>query len=114
MQKNITVTPAEGTWVIRAGGAVIGESSDALELVEGDQPFVIYFPRSDVAMAFLEKNDHTTTSPDKGEARYFDIMSKSKTYRNAVWSYESPSDEVARIKDHLAFVVQDGVTVEQV
>lgn len=114
MQKNITVTPAEGTWVVRAGGAVIGESNDALELVEGDLPFVIYFPRADIAMAFLDESDHRTTCPHKGEARYFDIMSKSKTYRNAVWSYESPSEDVARIKDHLAFVVQDGVTVEQV
>jgi uncharacterized protein (DUF427 family) len=41
-------------------------------------------------------------------------MSKSKTYENAVWSYEDPKDDVTGIKDHLAFVVQDGVTVEQV
>lgn len=114
MDKYITVTPAEGTWVVRAGGAVIGESSDALELVEGDLPFVIYFPRSDIAMAFLEANSHRTTCPHKGEARYFDIMSKSKTYKNAVWSYENPKPDVARIKDHLAFVVQEGVTVEQI
>lgn len=114
MQKQITVTPAEGTWVVRAGGAVIGESSDALEVVEGDLPFVIYFPRSDIAMAFLEASAHRTTCPNKGEASHFDIMSKSKTYRNAVWSYENPKPGFERIKDHLAFDVQEGVTVEQI
>ena len=114
MQKHIRVRPADGTWVVRAGGAVIAESGNALELTEGDMPFVIYFPRSDVAMAFLDKSDHSTTCPHKGTASYFDIVSKSMTYSNAVWSYEDPKDEVAEIKDHLAFWVQDGVTVERV
>ncbi|MFW2542565.1 DUF427 domain-containing protein [Primorskyibacter sp. 2E107] len=110
----ITITPAEGTWVVRAGGAVIGESTRALELTEGDMPYVIYFPRADIAMAFLDATDHKTTCPFKGEASYYSIMSKSKTYENAVWSYESPNDAVAAIKDHLAFYAQEGVTVEQV
>lgn len=114
MQKHITVTPASGTWTVRAGGAVIAESSNALELAEGDLPFVIYFPREDVAMAFLDASDHKTTCPHKGTASYFSIMSKSATYENAVWSYEDPKDDVAAIKNHLAFAVQDGVTVEQV
>ncbi|MFZ7089536.1 DUF427 domain-containing protein [Primorskyibacter sp. 2E233] len=111
---NITITPAEGTWVVRAGGAVIGESSRALELSEGEMPFVIYFPREDIAMAFLDATDHKTSCPHKGQASYFSIMSKSKTYENAVWSYESPKEAVAAIKDHLAFYVQDGVAVERV
>lgn len=114
MQKHITIRPAEGTWVVRAGGAVIAESRNALELTEGDMPFDIYFPRSDVAMAFLDASDHSTTCTHKGDASYFDIVSKSMTYTNAVWSYEDPKPEVADIKDHLAFYVQDGVTVERV
>ena len=114
MQKHITITPATGIWTVRAGGAVIAESSKAFELAEGDLPFVIYFPRDDVAMAFLDASDHTSVCPHKGTANYFDIMSKSKTYKNAVWSYETPNEDVAQIKGHLAFVVQEGVTVEQV
>jgi len=114
MQKYITVTPAPGTWTVRAGGAVIAESGNALELSEGDMPFVIYFPRSDVAMAFIDESEHTTTCPHKGTASYFNIMSKSATYENAVWSYEDPKDDVAQIKGYLAFAVQDGIAVEQV
>ncbi|CUH76134.1 DUF427 domain-containing protein [Tropicibacter naphthalenivorans] len=114
MTKNITITPATGTWVVRAGGAVLGESSNALELHEGDLPMVIYFPRDDLGMAFLDKTDHSTTCPHKGAASYFSIMSKSTTYENAAWSYEDPKDDVAQIKGMIAFEVQDGVAVEQV
>ncbi len=110
----ITITPAEGTWIVRAGGAVLGESSRAFELVEGDYPSVIYFPREDIGMAFLEATDHKTTCPFKGEASYFSIMSKSKTYENAVWSYEAPIDDVAKIAGYLAFQIQEGVAIEQI
>jgi uncharacterized protein (DUF427 family) len=40
-------------------------------------------------------------------------MSKSRTYDNAVWTYENPVAAAANIKDYLAFTVQDGVAVEQ-
>ena len=110
----ITITRAEGTWVVRAGGAVLGESNDALELTEGEYPFVIYFPRDDIAMAFLDRTDLRTSCPHKGEASYFSIVTKSRTLKNAAWSYEDPKDEVARIKGHIAFHASDEVTVERV
>lgn len=113
MASDITITRAEGTWVVRAGGAVLGESADALELTEGDMPPVIYFPRDDIAMAFLDATDHSTHCPHKGDASYFSIVTKSRTLENAAWSYENPKDDVARIKDHLAFYTSDAVAVEQ-
>ena len=114
MAPKITITAAPGTWVVRAGGAVLGESKNALELVEGDYPPVIYFPREDIATVFLEPTDHSTTCPWKGEASYFSIVTKSTTLENAVWSYEDPREDVARIKGHLAFYVSDKVAVERV
>ncbi|WP_375173581.1 DUF427 domain-containing protein [Pseudooceanicola sp.] len=111
---DITIRKAEGTWTVRAGGAVLGESRDALELIEGDYPAVIYFPRGDIAMAFLDRTDHSSHCPKKGDASYFSIVTKSTTLENAAWSYEEPSENVARIKDHLAFYATDFVTVERV
>ncbi len=113
MAEHITIRKAAGTWVVRAGGAVLGESTNALELTEGDYPPVIYFPREDVAMAFLDKTDHATTCPWKGEASHYSIITKSTTLRNAVWSYEDPKAGMERIKGHLAFY-PDKATVEQV
>lgn len=113
MADHIKVRPATGTWVVRAAGAVIGESTNALELVEGDYPPVIYFPRADVAMAFLEPTDLSSECPYKGEASYFTIEAKSGPIPNAAWSYENPTEAVAAIKDHLAFF-SEKVAVEQV
>ena len=113
MTPYITIRKAPGTWTVRAGGAVLGESSNALELTEGDYPSVIYFPREDIAMAFLDESDHTSHCPHKGDASYFSIVTKSTTLKNAVWSYENPKEGVERIKDHLAFYVSDTLAVEQ-
>lgn len=114
MTSKITIRKADGTWSVRAGGAVLGESSDALELSEGDFPSVIYFPRGDIAMAFLDSTDKTTHCPHKGDASYFSVVTKSTTLENVAWSYEDPSEDAARIKDHLAFYTDGQVTVEQI
>lgn len=111
---DIKIRKAEGTWVVRAGGAVLAESKDALELSENGHPDVIYFPRGDIAMAFLDESDQRTTCPHKGEARYYSIVTKSQTLENAAWSYDAPKDDVARIRDHLAFYPSEKVAVERV
>ncbi|QQA41829.1 DUF427 domain-containing protein [Pelagovum pacificum] len=113
MADHIKITPAEGTWVVRAGGAVLGESERALELAEGDYAPVIYFPRDDIAMAFLDKTDSTSTCPWKGDATYYSIVVKSGTIADAAWSYESPIDEVGEIAGYIAFY-PDKAAVEQV
>ena len=113
MAADITIREADGTWVVRAGGAVLGESTRALRLEEDGYDPVIYFPRGDVAMAFLDASDTRTHCPHKGDASYFSIQTKSLTLADAAWSYEDPKSEVAEIAGHIAFGAE-GVTVEQV
>ncbi len=110
----ITIKEADGTWTVRAGGAVIGESRNALELNEEGHAPVIYFPRGDIATAFLDPSAHSSVCPAKGTANYFSIVTKSRTIENAAWCYEEPNPEVDRIKGHLAFHTGDLVTVERV
>lgn len=114
MMTRITIRKAQGTWTVRAGGAILGESRNALELTEGDYPFVIYFPREDIAMAFLDPSDKHSHCPYKGDARYYSISTKSQTLENAAWSYEAPKEVAAAIKDHIAFYASDNVTVERI
>ncbi len=109
---DMTIRKAKGTWVVRAGGAVLGESSDALELTEGDLPPVIYFPRTDVGMAFLDASDKTSYVPNKGDKQFFSIVTKSTTLEDAAWSYDDPKPAVADIAGYLAFY-SDGVAVEK-
>ncbi len=110
----INIRKAAGTWTVRAGGAVLAETKNALSLSEGTMDEVIYFPRDDIAMAFLDECDHSTHCPHKGDAGYFSIVTKSKTIENAAWSYETPVNTLGQIKDHLAFYSSDDVTVERV
>ncbi|MEM9342538.1 MAG: DUF427 domain-containing protein [Pseudomonadota bacterium] len=114
MADHITIRPTTGVWSVRAGGAVIGESRGALELSEGSYPPVIYFPRGDLAMAFLEKSDKVTTCPHKGQATHYSIVTKSTVLTDAAWSYEDPKDGVAEITGHVAFYPLDTVTVEEI
>ena len=114
MADHIKIRKAPGTWVVRSGGAVLGESTNALELSEGDYAPVIYFPRDDIAMALLDKTDKVTHCPHKGDATHYSIVNLSSVTENAVWSYEDPLSDMAEIKGYLAFYPVDSVKVEQV
>lgn len=113
MADHIKIRPAGGTWVVRAGGAVLGESDNALELIEGDLAPVIYIPREDIAMAFLEPSETVSHCPYKGDAKYYSIVAKSGPIEDAAWSYEAPKDGVEQIAGYLAFYTSK-VAVEQV
>ena len=113
MSNTIRVRKADGTWAVRAAGAVIAESSNALELMEDGFEGVIYFPRKDIAMAVLDANDHRTTCPQKGEASYFDVVGTNRAVEKAGWSYETPVENLAEIAGHIAFYQGEYVKVEQ-
>lgn len=113
MSDAIRITPAPGTWVVRASGAVLGESRNALEMTEGGYPPVIYFPRADIATAFLDRTATTTYCPHKGTASHYSIIGKSRSIADAAWSYEAPKPGMERIAGHLAFY-PGKATVERV
>lgn len=110
---HIRIYPAKGTWVVRAGGAVLGETRAALELLEGGHAPVIYVPRADVAMAFLDRSDTVSTCPYKGQATHYSIVTKSTVLKDAAWSYEAPVSGLEPISGYLAFY-PDRVTLERV
>lgn len=99
----ITVEPAPVRVVVRAVGQVLADSTEALALHEADYPVTYYVPRADVDLAALERTDHGTHCPYKGDAAYFSVPGLGERGVNAVWSYESPYPAVAPIRDHLAF-----------
>jgi len=89
--------------VVRLGGKVIADTRSALLLREANYPGVNYIPREDADMSLLERTDHATYCPYKGDCSYFSIPLGGERSRNAVWSYESPYGAVARIRHYLAF-----------
>ena len=100
---HIAITRNPGRVVVKLGGKTIADTTDALTLQEAAYPAVQYIPRKDVDMALLQRSDHQTYCPYKGEASYFSIPLSGERSVNAIWTYESPYPAVASIKDHLAF-----------
>ena len=99
----ITVTTNPKRVVVTVGGKIVADTRAALTLREASYPPVQYIPRGDVDMALLERTDHASYCPYKGEASYFSIPSGGERSVNAIWTYEAAYPSVAQINDHLAF-----------
>ena len=89
--------------VVKVGGKIIADTSAALTLREASYPPVQYIPRRDVDMAALARSEHTTYCPYKGDASYYSIPAGGGRSLNAVWTYETPFEAMAQIKDYVAF-----------
>ena len=100
---SITIVPNPNRVVVRLGREIIADSTRALAMRYPGVPDVQYIPREDVDMSKLTPTTHATYCQYKGDASYWSIRSGSRSADNAVWSYESPYEQVAPIKGHLAF-----------
>lgn len=96
----ITTKPAGLRVRVKVGGEVIADTRDAIRLEESAHPVVYYIPRKDVKMERLVRSKHQTVCPFKGTASYYSLANGAE---NAVWTYETPYDEVSVIKERLAF-----------
>jgi len=89
--------------VVSVAGRVVADSRNALTLREADYPPVQYIPAKDVDFSQLERTNHATYCPFKGDCSYYSIPAGGKKSVNAVWSYENPFPAVGQIKDRIAF-----------
>lgn len=99
----ITIEKSASHVTVIVAGKTIADTRDALALQEASYPVVYYIPRKDVDMAALERTQHLTYCPYKGDASYYSIPSGGERATNAVWTYEQPHDAVAEIREYLAF-----------
>lgn len=99
----ITVEPAQARVVVTVAGRVIADTQKALVLREASYPAVYYIPRTDTEMSLLERTNHATYCPYKGDCAYYSIPLGGERTVNSVWTYESPYAAVKEIAQHLAF-----------
>lgn len=109
----ITISKCALTVVVRKGSLHIAETKGALTLAEASYPPVLYLPRADVDMSLLQRSEHTTHCPYKGEASYYSIPALGEAGLNSVWTYETPFEAVGEIAGYLAFY-PDRVSIELV
>ncbi len=86
-------------------GAVLAESDD-FETVEG----TVYFPQESLNKEYFRESTKTSVCPWKGTASYWTVVVDGAENADAAWSYRTPKEAAASIKDHIAF--WRGVTVE--
>ncbi|MGZ5786084.1 MAG: DUF427 domain-containing protein [Ramlibacter sp.] len=99
----IAVQATSAHVVVMVAGRVIADSRSALVMREGTYPPVYYIPRKDVDMTLLQRTDHASYCPYKGDCSYYSIPVGGERLINAVWTYESPYPAVEVIREHVAF-----------
>ncbi|HVL71092.1 MAG TPA: DUF427 domain-containing protein [Beijerinckiaceae bacterium] len=99
----IALEPAGKRVRVVLGGVIVAETTRALTLKEAALAPVHYIPREDVAMDLLDRSDHASHCPYKGDAAYFTVTAGGVTARNAAWTYEAPFAAVAGIAGRIAF-----------
>jgi uncharacterized protein (DUF427 family) len=99
----ITITPQTGRVRVTAGGQIVADTTAALSLKEASYPAAIYVPRADVVLDLLERTDHSTYCPYKGEASYYSIRAGGERSVNAIWTYEAAYASVSAIDGYMAF-----------
>ncbi len=109
----ITIETTPSRVVVSLAGRVIADTRNALTLHEKSHTPVFYIPREDVDMSLLERTEHSTYCPFKGDAAYYSIPLGGERSVNAIWTYEAPYDAVAPIKAHLAFYPDSVDAIEE-
>lgn len=78
--------------------AIIAESDDTV-VVEGNH----YFPIDAVSPDYLQRSDHTSQCPWKGEAHYYTLDVNGQMNENAAWYYPDPKPAAENIRGRIAF-----------
>jgi uncharacterized protein (DUF427 family) len=99
----ITIERNPAHITVSVGGRVVADTRAALTLREASYPPVQYIPRKDVDMSLLERTQHSTYCPYKGDASYYSIPSGGAKSVNAIWTYEAAFPAVAAINEYVAF-----------
>jgi len=103
LEHPITITPTKRRVTAIVNGIRIADTREALTLKEAAYPPVQYIPRKDVDMTQLQRSEHQTYCPYKGDCAYYSIPAGGERSVNAVWTYEAPYAAVSAIREYLAF-----------
>jgi uncharacterized protein (DUF427 family) len=99
----ITIERNSARVVVTVGGRVVADTREALTLREASYLPVQYIPRKDVDISLLERTNHVTYCPYKGDCSYYSIPVGGDRSVNAVWTYENAYPAVAAINGYVAF-----------
>src|SRR3954466_14429232 len=88
----ISTHSSEPTVRVVHDGEVLAESTRAIALEETGLPTRYYLPREDVRTELLTPTETASHCPYKGDASYYSAPGAA----DALWVYETPSEEAAK------------------
>jgi uncharacterized protein (DUF427 family) len=112
--------PAIQQWhehvVVRLGGQVVAETTEAWCVLETSHPPTYYLPPSAFAEGALRPAAGSSYCEWKGRASYFDVAAGDVVASRAAWSYPDPTPSFASLKDHVSLypAAMESVTVDGV
>ena len=99
----VVLEPSPRRVRVEFNGETIADSRRALLMHESNHIPLYYFPVEDVRMDLMQKTDHSTHCPYKGDASYWSVKAGDRVADNAVWGYEAPIEDVPGLKGLVAF-----------
>jgi uncharacterized protein (DUF427 family) len=86
------------------GGRVIVSTRRAVRVLETSHPPTWYLPPEDIAPGALVASPRRSSFCEwKGRAVYWTVRVGDREARDAAWSYPSPTETFALLRDHVAF-----------
>jgi uncharacterized protein (DUF427 family) len=82
----------------RFAGEVVLDSTRGALLHESNILPRLYVPLEDVRADLLERTEHASHCPFKGDASYWSVRVGDRVAENAVWTYEDPIDEASWLR----------------
>jgi uncharacterized protein (DUF427 family) len=84
-------------------GVVVADTIQSIYLFEVGHLPVYYFPKNDVRFDLMERTDHSTHCPRKGDAEYWSIVVGNRRIENALWEYPVPLEGAPDLSAYVAF-----------
>ncbi len=88
---------------VEHAGVVIGKTTRALRVAETSSPPCYYIPPDDIDWHHVEPTSGRSMCEWKGTAAYFSIRVGPSRVERAAWSYPTPYEEYADLRNYLAF-----------
>jgi uncharacterized protein (DUF427 family) len=109
------VEPCSQRLRVEFNGETLADTRSGFRVLETSHPPTYYIPQVDIRMELLRQNARRSFCEFKGDARYWDLCAGSRTSIAAAWSYPSPSQPYAVLRDHLSFYADrvDGCFVDE-
>lgn len=76
--------------IVRLGGRIISDTTDAVRVLETSHPPVYYLPTDSFSPGALIQVQGTSFCEFKGEANYYDVVAGKTLARRAGWTYPAP------------------------